>query len=55
MILLRHYMVKMLVRSFLTVDFADSEVKVRGFIGKPTLLKMYASMADIAGNGRIIT
>ena len=23
----------------LTVDFADSEVKVRGFIGKPTLLK----------------
>lgn len=39
----------------LTVDFADSEVKVRGFIGKPTLLKGTRQWQTLLVNGRIIT
>ena len=39
----------------LTVDFADSEVKVRGFIGKPTLLKGTCQWQTLLVNGRIIT
>lgn len=39
----------------LTVDFADGEVKVRGFIGKPTLLKGTRQWQTLLVNGRIIT
>lgn len=39
----------------LTVDFADSEVKVRGFIGKPTLLKGTRQWQTLLVNGRTIT
>lgn len=39
----------------MTVDFADSEVKVRGFIGKPTLLKGTRQWQTLLVNGRIIT
>ena len=39
----------------LTVDFADSEVKVRGFICKPTLLKGTRQWQTLLVNGRIIT
>lgn len=39
----------------LTVDFTDSEVKVRGFIGKPTLLKGTRQWQTLLVNGRIIT
>ena len=39
----------------LTVDFADSEVKVSGFIGKPTLLKGTRQWQTLLVNGRIIT
>lgn len=39
----------------LTVDFAYGEVKVRGFIGKPTLLKGTRQWQTLLVNGRIIT
>lgn len=39
----------------LTVELADSEVQVKGFIGKPTLLKGTRQWQTLLVNGRIIT
>lgn len=39
----------------LDVDFATDEIKIRGFIGKPTLLKGTRQWQTLLVNGRIIT
>lgn len=39
----------------LRVEFADDEIKIKGFIGKPTLLKGTRQWQTLFVNGRIIT
>lgn len=45
---------KNVAQQLLTVDYADSGIKITGFIGKPTILKGTRQWQSIFVNGRII-